>query len=75
MNRDTITVELPAKMPNSARLVAKTNVAHRALEAIDSLRMWDHSTRSWLFPRQRVEDLVAHLLNGRRSVYVIEVDR
>jgi hypothetical protein len=75
MSRDTITVELPVLLPNSARLVGKSKVAHQALEAIDSLRMWEHSSRSWLFPRTRVDDLVSHLSNGRREIYVIEVER
>lgn len=75
MRRETITVELPIKLPNSARLVARTNVAHKALDAIGSPKMWEHPTRCWLFPRTRVDELVARLASGTRDVYVVEVDQ
>jgi hypothetical protein len=76
MKRDAaVTIELPMLRPNSGRVAAIGRTAYSALVAIDSPKMWDHAARAWLFPRNRVDDLVAQLSRNGRAVYVIEVDQ
>ena len=72
--KTTITIELGSKSLHTAWLNAKPHTAHKLLDAVESLKLWDHGLKCWKFPRKRVDDLAAHAAE-RHVVYVIEVDR
>ena len=70
-----ITIEVGIKSCETAWLDAPPAMAHRLLDAIDSLRLWDHQVGCWKFPQRRVDDLIAHAKTKRQRITVVEVDR